>query len=538
MLGTTSKYTIEVLSAAGETLVGPISKTTAVFSDSLTEDVVVPAGEGYTVILDLYNSADAGASPTLEGRASGVKVADGAVANVAISCFPLSATPLPIGGKPLVADFKRLEESWYSLDLEAGTTYYFLADSRAWGYACLFSPAPEGKSLKSGSYFSYAPSSSGSYFLGVYARSDGPIALSASVVKPAIAEGSLEQPLELAIGADHDFSLGPEYSDQTSSFYAFVAAEDGYHALNVPNKAASEFTLELYTDRFLKRLNAESPFFGGTENGTELGYLFAGHRYCIELSGSYIYQKFTGRILGPSALAAAPASTEGSVDKPVALILGERREAKLGIVPTNRIGYYSFTPDPGVSYEVKVDGAALDTAEFLYINVRTRSSGGFGMSLSGDSTLRLVLPKESCIVSLSNQSRSSQDLGLTIASYLPEFAALPADGSWVAGRLSPPRDAAWFKAKVEPGATYAVACDTGQFESEKASFNCSVYAYREDRATRYFDPEGSAGDSAIGYATIPAGESELYIAVAGWEGSFALKLNRMPGGGNLEIKVK
>jgi hypothetical protein len=152
------------------------SNSVSIYSQAC--DLVAPAGTGYKVYLDVYNSAVSLTEPTVSGVANDVTVAAGTTSQLRISCLPAQAEPLAAGTPSPAAVFEPYKdtvggmtgtEKWYSIAPSAGyivlTTDFDTGTAPLWGLfdstgaycassaILTSSPSSVGVSVKSGASY-------------------------------------------------------------------------------------------------------------------------------------------------------------------------------------------------------------------------------------------------------------------------------------------------------------------------------------------------------------------------------------------------
>jgi hypothetical protein len=530
-----SKVVVSLVNSSGST----VSSTTMTWSStnlsssSYVTLPMLPPGTDYTVKVDGYNEASSTTEPMVHGEASGITITKGSSTSASVTCLPVAATALSLDTGATVS-LASTAEKWYSLAVTSGTAYYFTQTNGAFAM-CLF--GSDGKMIGSGgaSYLSYTASATGTVFLVVAAVDNyssaaaGDTVVTASTTQPATSEGTQSAPITLTEETSHLFLL----PSSGNSYYQFTTGDAGDYGIELP--CYSWISYGLYTGSIYGTQVVSS---SGSQ-GALFPSLQAGTTYYLTLGYASYTTFITGKLVGPTTLAAYTKNNNGSPSSPVALTIGTATTGKAGYHYYDQRSYYSFTTDASnVDYALKLENVTGGVSAYVSSTSSTNGQIAYLSSYSSSATsVQMVLkPSTSYYVIVSNNNYSAAttyDLTISTAS-APSFIALPL-ATKTEGSLS--GSTVWYKADVTAGNTYQLLWDDRYDSASSYTTYISVSAYQADRVTPYFTSAYS-GYTSGKIITIPAGDTALYIGVSSGYGTYALTLKDITNTGSIAISAQ
>lgn len=156
---------IDTTASAGKAVVIADSVKLSLYSDSTLVDSTtvtptqtsqtaasvsweVPVGTDYTLSVEVFNTAVSSEEPTVEGTSDSFDVTAGETTSVEVTCLPVSASALTVGGSAAEFSLAELGEKWFSfssgtdqyIDINVATVgdddEYGIAVSTVEGYFC------------------------------------------------------------------------------------------------------------------------------------------------------------------------------------------------------------------------------------------------------------------------------------------------------------------------------------------------------------------------------------------------------------------
>lgn len=387
---------VSITDASGNAVMNPVclyltndfSTYPGALADSSAATVSgIPAGSGYTVSIDIYNTKVSTTSPVVSGNTGGVSVSEGATTSVSITCVPVSPTALALGDEKTLSLSPR-GEAWYSIAASAETSYYLTQTD---GDAMLALFDASGALLASGyTEVSYAASANTTIYAVVVdwywntVQESGTIALASS--EDALSEGEAS-PVELTTGSSHLFRAGPNTGANNASYYSFTTADAGDYALETTR--SMYYSLTLATDQSFSAVVCQ-------KNGTAAGALFsslaANTKYYLRFCNNCSYRALMhGTLLGPSDLASVTLNSEGSAAAPVSLAVGTAHSGHVGYRGYDDASHYSFTAASAGDYKVSLaDVSPSENGLQLQIFNDAEETDQFGYNFSiGDGSTSL-----------------------------------------------------------------------------------------------------------------------------------------------------
>lgn len=401
-------YKVEVKNASGGDVITPLTVSYAASFTTSSNPIAVPAGGPYTVKVSVYNDNTSSTAPTVEGTATGVYVAGGANTEISITCFPAATTPLSVDAAALSETFTHYYERWYTVDLAAGTLYYFQTGNPA-TVGLLYSSA--GTLISSGTYFEYTPSAGGRYYFAWVGVASVPSTstLKVSTIAPVLSEGTALNPISLGLNTDHLFKVGPYGGSQAVSYYSFTADAAGSYALT-SSANTTPYYLELYSDKYSTLVDKSSSLV----KGKVWDGLVSGHEYFFKLTlspGPSSAPSFSGLIMDPPAIAAYVPQSEGTSTVPIELAVGGTSAVKVGPTVFDYTSYYHFKTGASIDYSITVS-AIPSYGEILFVIGTANSSTG--SPLEKTNMTYTLLPNTDYYIQLISYSSAVESFSLTI----------------------------------------------------------------------------------------------------------------------------
>jgi hypothetical protein len=524
-------------------------------SSSSSSGVVSYLSPGtYTVLVADYNSAVSTTTPVVSGSVSNVTITAGKQTSVTVNCVPSGSSLLQTlsfssGSAQATPSLAASGEQWYKLSLTSGTPYYFTQTNGNFAF-CLWSGDGTTNCNSSTSYFSYTPTSTGTYYLVVtslYATSTVSTTVTVSTTAPGTSEGTTTSPISLTADTSHAFVI----PSSGYSYYSFTTGSAGTYALELSAEDWINYTV--YSDSGFTTQSSISNSSGQFSQGTLFPELASNTTYYITLEdGDGETLLATGRVASPSTIAGYPYQNAGSASSPASLTLGTARNDSVGYHYYDSVSYYKFTTGSGEDYTFSLSGATGYMDAEIYSDPAFSNEVGnddFDASPSANGSGQLVLaPATTYYIAVYNDGADgyamdgenltatySYTIELSAAS-VPSFTTLT-PSSWTSGSNSTPSSYVWYSATVNAGDTYMLKCNDANSNSSSYTARVAVDAYEADRCTSYFTDVYSDSLSSSTF-TIPSGQSTVYFCVYSCSGTYELELVDLSTTGTINITAQ
>ena len=315
----------------------------------------IVSGSGYTISVEIFNSAYSSTEPVVAGETYPVGVKTDQNTTVSVICLPYSPIPIAADDGPWSAEIDVNEEVWYKIPFTDGRTYTITQSSENMG---TFLYDFEGKyiaTIDNTSSFTYECISSfaGDYYIGVTPTASGTSSLNITSISESGPEGTISSPKILMVDEPQILHL----SYFTDSYYSFGTTVAGEYILDILTESyVSHYrTIQLFSDSDFTT-EVETVNYGLSEGkyGQLFGTLEANTIYYLKMhSQSFPHPRI---VIASPYYAAAHSENEGAPGDPVELTLGVPHSSTVGYHIFDAESYYTVTTGSTDNYKLKIYG--------------------------------------------------------------------------------------------------------------------------------------------------------------------------------------